>query len=63
MNKRTLKIYGTWLYGNKEVPLIRLQGEWLKKLGFKKGEKTEVIASYGKITITALNDERIKNIK
>lgn len=63
--ERKLKVYekivrrerGGWYMGStyKSVPEIRLQGEWLDKLGFEPRTQVKVECEKGKIVIT-LND-------
>lgn len=63
--ERKLKVYekivrrecGGWYTGStyKTVPEIRLQGEWLDKLGFEPRTRVKVECEKGKIVIT-LND-------
>lgn len=43
MQKRILSVYYSYT-GDKEVPQIRLQGKWLKELGFETGKKIVVLA-------------------
>lgn len=53
-NHRTLTVYDTYA-NNKQVPLIRLQGKWLQKLGFTIGGKIVVEEKEkGTLLITAL---------
>ncbi len=46
MQKRILSVYYSYT-GDKEVPQIRLQGKWLKELGFETGKKIVVLADDG----------------
>jgi len=46
MQKRILSVYYSYT-GDKEVPQIRLQGKWLKELGFETGKKIVVLAENG----------------
>jgi len=39
----------------KEVPQIRIQGDWLEKLGFTTGKKMIVAESYGKLVLRRVN--------
>ncbi len=39
------------------VPLIRLQGKWLRLAGFNAGRKVFVLVEQGKLTIVAQADE------
>lgn len=56
MNRfRKLKVYAKfrsrrWDYT--VVPEIRLEGNWLKKLGFKEGQQVRVEQERNKLTIT-----------
>ena len=54
---RKLKIYQkfrnrTW--DNTTVPEIRLEGNWLKKLGFEIGKEIEIKQQKNKLTITLI---------
>ncbi|HWQ31067.1 MAG TPA: SymE family type I addiction module toxin [Negativicutes bacterium] len=51
MSKRTLTVSGISTYKYKPVPLIRVQGIWLRRLGFKIGDKVQVEGSQGEIII------------
>lgn len=57
---RKLKIYQkfrnrTW--DNTTVPEIRLEGNWLKKLGFEIGKEIEIKQQKNKLTITLIEKE------
>lgn len=57
-NTRVLKIYrkiilvNRWTWKHKAIPQIILQGEWLKKLGFKEGKYIKVEQYKNKLIIT-----------
>lgn len=51
LSERVLKIYYTYI-GNKEVPVIRLQGKWLKEIGFDVGKSIIVKETGGKLELT-----------
>lgn len=51
MEKKQLTIYYHYTQSNKEVPLIRLQGQWLREFGFNIGEKIEVTLEENKLVI------------
>ena len=58
---RILKITGFSNYTNREgicvfVPMIRLQGKWLEKIGFNIGSRVEVCEEKGLMTIKILED-------
>ena len=58
---RILKITGFSTHVNIDgvcviVPLIRLQGKWLEKLGFHVGSKVLVSEEHGFITVKILED-------
>ncbi len=36
------------------VPEIRLEGEWLRELGFEEGEQVQIIQQRRKLTITVV---------
>lgn len=54
-DKRTLKISRTFLTGYRSIPLIRLQGVWIRNLGFKEGEYIEIEEEPGLIIIKRLD--------
>ncbi len=41
-----------WTWKHKTIPQIQLQGEWLKKLGFKEGKHIKVEQHKNKLIIT-----------
>lgn len=55
MKARVLSVSGSTYeepYGRLvKVPLIRLKGKWMEKMGFKVGSKVEVTGKKGKITL------------
>lgn len=62
MNKfRILKIYSKFRYrrwgNNYTVPEIRLEGQWLKQLGFKQGNEVLVEQKNNKLVITVLSEK------
>jgi len=55
---RKLKVYSkfrtrTWDYI--KVPEIRLEGKWLKELGFEEGKEIKIEQRKNKLTITLTN--------
>lgn len=65
---RKLTVYGIWannLYGrrNAMLPLIRLQGKWLQRLGFEAGSKFIVEEALGRLTITLIVEGQQENPK
>ena len=55
---RILKIYQKFRsrrWDNTTVPSIRLEGKWLEKLGFEKGEKVKVESEKDKFIITTVD--------
>jgi len=57
MIHRVLTVSGvyTGVPGSKPVPALKLQGIWLKSLGFSVGCKVSVTAENGEITIRLLD--------
>ncbi len=54
---RILKVYyHHFTDRNRTVPLIRLQGAWLEKLGFTTGSKLKVSEQEGQLTITLIKE-------
>jgi hypothetical protein len=48
----------SYIYQNdKPVPIIRLQGKWLRKLGFEQDNKIKVVARKGVVLIRLIPDE------
>lgn len=41
---------------NKSVPMIRLQGDWLKRAGFEEGMQVHVDVAAGKVTLILAAD-------
>ncbi|MBS9461246.1 SymE family type I addiction module toxin [Flagellimonas sp. 389] len=57
---RILKVYRKFQrrrWGHKAVPEIRLEGDWLKELGFKIGDAIEVQQEKDKLTIKLVNSK------
>ena len=42
------------------IPFIKLQGEWLRQLGFQDGDSIRVSCEEGKLTITTLDEHPIE---
>ena len=61
---RVLKIYSKFRYrrwgNNYTVPEIRLEGQWLEKLGFEKGNEVLIEQKNNKLIIT-LREEKEHN--
>lgn len=54
-NSRKLKIhtkYQTEDYKTVKIPIIKLQGKWLKKLGFNEGQMVNIEQKNKKLIIT-----------
>lgn len=49
-NKRSMKVYRA-LVQKEDIPQIRLQGEWLKELGYRIGDKITVEQVMGMLVI------------
>lgn len=58
MNERRLTVYYSY-NGRKEIPCIRLQGEWVKSQGFRTGDKLNVSSDDGIITIRLMNEKNL----
>ncbi|QOG04917.1 type I addiction module toxin, SymE family [Flavobacterium sp. MDT1-60] len=59
-NSRKLKIhtkYQTRTHTCTTIPVIKLQGKWLNKLGFKEGQMVNIKQKKNKLTIT-INKEK-----
>ena len=58
---RILKIYSKFRYrrwgNNYTVPEIRLEGQWLKQLGFKQGNEVLIEQKNNKLVITVLPEK------
>lgn len=58
---RKLKIYRKFRYrrwgNNYTVPEIRLEGQWLKQLGFKQGNEVLIEQKNNKLVITVLPEK------
>ena len=53
---RNLKVYEISGYQYKAVPAIRLQGAWLRDLGFEEGAPITVKCEGGRLTITRADE-------
>lgn len=56
---RRLRVYTKFrvrTYDNTTVPEIRLEGRWLEKVGFNKGQRVKIEQEPGRLIIT-LDDE------
>ena len=53
---RTIKVYESSGSANNKTPQIRLQGEWLRDLGFEIGDTLNVHCEGGRIIITLANE-------
>jgi len=51
MKNRRLTVSYTYFNHEKEVPIIRLSGDWLKALGFHSGSKVVVREQPGELVI------------
>jgi hypothetical protein len=56
--KRTLTVYYTYI-NKKQAPLIRLQGQWLRELGFTTGSQIEVEGNVGMLLIKVAENHDI----
>lgn len=60
-NFRILKIYSKFRYrrwgNNYTVPEIRLEGQWLEQLGFKKGDTVKIDQKKNKLIITVRKEK------
>ncbi|MEM9078750.1 MAG: SymE family type I addiction module toxin [Bacteroidota bacterium] len=62
LSLRILKVYRKFQrrrWDHKVVPEIRLEGDWLKDLGFEIGETIEVQQEKHQLTIKLVNDKNI----
>lgn len=58
---RKLKIHSkfrTRRWDNTTVPEIRLEGRWLRDVGFKEGERIRIQVEKNKLTITLDNGQK-----
>ena len=55
MNNRRLTVGSTY-FKEKEVPFIRLSGNWLKNLGFEFGQKVVVREEPGQLVIQLVEE-------
>ena len=50
--------YSVYHYGTRHsVPLIRLQGKWLRQAGFVAGNQVAIIVENGKLTVLAIRED------
>jgi len=52
---RMLTVYYHY-QNNKQVPIIRLQGKWLRQLGFEPGDKITVVTRKGLLLVRLIPD-------
>lgn len=57
MQKRLLTVSSMSVYNRKEMPVIRLQGRWLEKLGFEIGKRVTVEESPNRLVLEVAKDE------
>lgn len=56
MNQRILKVYESSNSKSKNIPCIRLQGQWLKRLGYEIGDNIIVKEEEGKLVIEPIEN-------
>lgn len=58
MSSRVLTVSGLYTSpsSSKAVPAVRIQGQWLKELGFRIGDKVEIYEDREEITIRLLKE-------
>ena len=59
MSSRILTVSGLYTSpsSTKPVPAVRIQGQWLKELGFGIGDKVEIYGDREEITIRLLKEK------
>lgn len=59
MGSRVLTVSGLYAgpSSTKPVPAVRIQGQWLKELGFGIGDKVEIYGDREEITIRLLKEK------
>ena len=63
MTKRKLKVYEAPTGVADSIPLIRLQGKWLEKLGFETGDMITVREEEGKLIIEHRDEDILEELK
>ena len=63
MIKRKLKVYEAPTGAADSIPLIRLQGKWLEKLGFETGDMITVREEEGKLIIEHRDEDILEELK
>ncbi|RKD25205.1 Toxin SymE, type I toxin-antitoxin system [Caminicella sporogenes DSM 14501] len=56
MKVRKLKVYEAPINSSRNIPCIRLQGKWLKELGFLPGKEMNVKMNKGRILIELIHE-------
>ena len=61
MNTRIITVSGISPYSDSkgrfvQIPLVRLQGKWIEKLGFHTGSKIKVYENNGEIILTLVKE-------
>lgn len=49
---------GSTRYGEQVVPYIRMSGQWLERLGFRRGDRIEITEEPERLVLTLLRDDR-----
>jgi len=56
-NAREYTVVERFVESSERVPLIRMSGHWLQRLGFKKGERIVVTAERDRLVLTVARAE------
>lgn len=57
MKEKIMTVSGMMSNSRKEVPMIRMQGRWLKEMGFDVGSKYRVEYKKGKLILEVIKEE------
>jgi hypothetical protein len=56
-NPREFTVAQRFIESSERVPLIRMSGRWLQRLGFKRGERIVVAAERNRLVLTVARAE------
>jgi hypothetical protein len=52
------RIDAAYRYREQVVPFIRMSGQWLERLGFRRGDRIEITEEPERLVLTVLRDDR-----
>lgn len=52
------RLDGGCRHGEQAVPYIRMSGQWLERLGFRRGDRIEITEEPERLVLTVVRDDR-----